>query len=137
MNMFKAVKAKTVEEYLDSVPTERREIIDFLHEFIQKAAPGLKPHLAYNMLGYGSFKYRNYKKETIGWPIIAVANQKNYVSVYVCALDNGEYVAEKHKSELGKVSVGKSCIRFKKLEGVNLEELKRIIQQAATHPGFN
>lgn len=136
MNMFKPTKATTVEEYLANVPAERKAIIDFMHEFIQKAAPSLKPHFAYNMLGYGSFPYTNYKKEEIEWPVVSLANQKNYVSVYVCAVDDGEYIAEKHKDKLGKVSVGKSCIRFKKLEDLNLDELKKVIRTAEKKPGL-
>lgn len=148
MNMFKKIKAKSVAEYLEGVPEDRREIIEFLHKFIQKQAPSLKPHLAYNMLGYGSFAYKSYKKEMIEWPVVALANQKNYVSVYVCAVDDGEYLAEKYKEKLGspsagqttanrgKVSVGKSCIRFKKLEDVNLEVLAQVINEAEAKPGL-
>jgi hypothetical protein len=136
MNMFKSTQAETVEEYLSLVPAERRELITFLHEFIQKAAPSLKPHFAANMLGYGSFKYTNYKKQELDWPTIALANQKNYVSIYVCAVKNGEYIAEKNKERLGKVSVGKSCIRFKKLEDLNLDVLKEVIQTAEKSPGL-
>ncbi|MCA9389453.1 MAG: DUF1801 domain-containing protein, partial [Candidatus Magasanikbacteria bacterium] len=110
--------------------------IDFLHEFIQKSVPKLKPHFAYNMLGYGSFPYVNYKKEQILWPTIAMANQKNYISIYVCAIDGKEYLAEKFKDDLGKVSVGKSCIRFKKLEDLHLPTLKKVLQLAAKSPGF-
>lgn len=136
MNMFKPTKAKTVKEYLDAVPQERKDAILFMHEFIQKAAPELKSHFAYNMLGYGSFPYRNYKKELIDWPVVSLANQKNYISLYVCAVENGKYLAEKHKKELGKVSVGKSCLRFKKVEDVNLPVLKKVIQAAAKNPGL-
>ena len=88
------------------------------------------------MLGYGFFPYRNYKNEQIEWPVVALANQKNYVSLYICAILNGEYIAEKYKSSLGKVSVGKSCIRFKKLEDVNLPMLKKVIQLASKNPGL-
>lgn len=137
MNMFKPVKPTTVKEYLAAVPAERAEMITFLHAFIQKAAPSLKPRFAYNMLGYGSFPYVNHKKETVEWPIIALANQKQYVSVYVCCAIDGKYVAETHKKELGKVSVGKSCIRFKKIEDVNLEGLKNVIGIAAKTPGLD
>lgn len=136
MNMFKKVKAASIEEYLAQVPPERKAIIDFLHEFIQKAAPELTPVFAYNMLGYGNFKYTNYKKEVIDWPIVALANQKNYVSVYVCALDGDRYIAEKYADQLGKVNVGKSCIRLKRLEDVELPVLKKIIQKAAKNPGL-
>lgn len=136
MNMFAKNTATTVKEYIDNIPAERQDAIKFLHEFIQKTAPKLKPHFAYNMLGYGSFKYRNYKKELVDWPTVALANQKNYISVYVCAVEDGKYVAEKNASKLGKVSVGRSCIRIKKLEDVNLEELKKVIQAAEKSPGL-
>ncbi len=136
MNMFKATKAKTVKEYMDSMPEDRREIVAFLHALIQKVSPKLKPHFAYNMLGYGSFPYKNYKKQDIEWPVIALANQKQYVSLYVCCVLNGEYVAEKHKKELGNVSVGKSCIRFKTLSDLNIEALKKVIKLAEKNPGL-
>ncbi len=136
MNMFKPVKAKSNKEYFDMLPLERRVPMQFLHEFIQKNAPKLKSNFAYNMLGYGSFKYRNYKKEMIDWPIISLASQKNYISIYVCAVDAGEYLAEKYKKELGKVSVGRSCIRFKKIKDVNLKTLRKVIKLAAKSPGL-
>lgn len=135
MNMFKPVDAKNVEDYIGMLTDERREAILTLHEFIQKAT-GFTPFFAHNMLGYGSFRYKNYKKEEIDWPIIALASQKNYISVYVCALDHGKYLAEKHKAELGKVSVGKSCIRFKSLSDVDLAALQKVLQLAAKNPGL-
>lgn len=134
--MFKAVKAASIKEYLDLLTPERRELIEFLDNFIQKTVPNLKPHFAYNMLGYGSFLCKNYKKEMIEWPTISLASQKNYISLYICSIDGKEYLAEKHKSELGKVSVGKSCIRFKKIEDLNLPALKKVLQLAAKKPGL-
>ena len=136
MNMFKPVKATSIETYLAALAPERRKMIDFMHDFIQKAAPKLKPHFAYNMLGYGSFPYKNYKKELIEWPVISLASQKQYISLYICALDGKEYLAEKHKAELGKASVGKSCVRFKKIEDLNLPALKKVITLAAKTPGL-
>lgn len=134
--MFKPVKASNVQEYLDSVPEPRKEIINFIHDFIQKSVPKLEPWLAYNMLGYGKFDYINYKKENIKWPVIALANQKSYVSVYVCSLEDNQYLSEIYKDQLGKVSVGKSCIRFKKLEDMNLPILQEVLEKAAQKPGL-
>jgi len=134
--MFKPTKATTVKEYIGAVPQDRREIIEFLHEFIQKTVPKLKPYLAYNMLGYGDFPYRNHKKDMIEWPIIALVNQKNYISLYVCSVQDGKYVAETHAKELGKVSVGKSCIRFKKIEDLHLETLKNVLKLAEKYPSL-
>ena len=136
MNMFKPVKAKTLEEYFAALPLERKEPIEFLHAFIQKTAPSLNPNFLYNMPGYGSFKYKSYKKDMLDWPVISLASQKNYISLYICAVQNGKYLAEQHKDELGKVSVGKSCIRFKKIEDLNLDGLKKVIKLAEQHPGL-
>jgi len=136
MNMFKPTTATTVKDYLKAVPPERKELMEFLHAFIQKSAPSLKPHFAANMLGYGSFPYTNAKKENVEWPVIALANQKKYVSLYVCAVIDGKYVAETHAKDLGNVSVGKSCIRIKKIEDVNLDALKKVLKIAEKHPGL-
>ncbi len=134
--MFKPTMTNSVSSYIDALPADRKKIIIFLHDFIQKNAPTLKPHFASNMIGYGSFPYTNYKKEKGEWPVIALANQKNYVSVYICGVIDNEYLAEKYKDELGKVNVGKSCIRFKKVDQVHLPTLKKVISLAAKNPGL-
>ena len=59
------------------------------------------------------------------------------MSIYVCAVVEGKYLAETYAKELGKVSVGKSCIRFKKLEDVHLPTLKKLIVLAAENPGLS
>lgn len=134
--MFAKNSATSIKEYIANVPEDRRETITFLHKFIQQAAPKLKPHYAANMLGYGSMTYLDAKKQPVDWPIIALANQKNYISIYVCVVTGTEYAAEKFAADLGKVSVGKSCIRIKKLEDVNLPALKRVIKLGETSPGL-
>jgi hypothetical protein len=134
--MFKKVKSDSIASYMASLPEERRAPMRALDALIRKTVPGLKPHFAQNMLGYGSFKYTNYKKELIDWPTVALASQKQYISLYVCAVEDGAYVAERHAKELGKVSVGRSCIRFRRLEDVDLKALARVLKLAAKHPGL-
>lgn len=136
MNMFKPTKAKTIEEYMGSLPPEQRDVIVFMHDFIRKTVPSLRPHLAASMLGYGSFPYLNSKKEEIGWPVIGLVGRKNYVSLYVCAVADGKYVAEAHAKQLGKVKVGKSCITFKKVEDLDLATLKKVLKMAEKQPGL-
>jgi len=128
MNMFAKNEAKSVEEYLLMVPEDSKQDIDFLHDFIQKAVPNLKPYFASNMIGYGSFYYLDSKKQRRDWPIISLANQKNYISIYVCALIEDKSAVEKYKKELGKLSKGISCIRFKKIDEIDLETLKTVLK---------
>jgi uncharacterized protein YdhG (YjbR/CyaY superfamily) len=134
--MFKPVGAKSDDEYIAMLNDERREAIEFLDKLIKDTVPSLKRWFAYNMLGYGVFKYKNNKKEELEWPVISLASQKNYISLYVCSVDDGEYIAEKYKDDLGKVDVGKSCIRFKKVEDLSLETLKKVLKQAEKTPGL-
>lgn len=136
MNMFKPVNAKNKDEYMSMLPEARKNILSTLDKIIRTEAPELTDFYAYNMPGYGAFNYLNYKKEEIKWPVISMASQKNYVSVYVCAVVDGEYIAEKYKDSLGKVNVGKSCIRFNKIEDLNLETFKKVVRLAAKNPGF-
>jgi len=133
--MFAKNEANSVKEYLSAVPDNRKKDFNSVHDFIQKTLPGMKPYFASNMIGYGSFRYLDSKKQKKDWPVIALANQKNYISLYVCGIDGEQYVAEKYEKELGKVSVGRSCIRFKKIEDVNLEGLKKVLQTAEKSPG--
>lgn len=139
MNMFKPVGAKSDKEYLEMLAPERREIIEALDALIKQTVPDMKRWFAYNMLGYGRFKYIDYKKQENEWPVIALASQKNYVSLYVCAIhpeQNDKYIAEVYEKDLGKVSVGKSCIRFKKLEDLNMDVVRDVLKAAAKNPGL-
>jgi hypothetical protein len=135
MNMFAKNEASTVEEYLLLVPEERKKEIDFLHDFIQKAVPKLKAHYASNMIGYGSFYYLDSKKQKKEWPIISLANQKNYISIYVCTIIEDKTAIEKYKKDFGKLSKGLTCIRFKTIEEINLETLKQVLKLAEKNPG--
>ena len=135
MNMFAQNLAKTVEEYLLMIPEARKTDIYFLHNFIQKAVPKLKVYYASNMIGYGSFYYLDSKKQKKDWPIISLANQKNYITIYVCTLIKDKVAAEKYKKELGKLTNSITCIRFKKIEEINMETLKTVLKLAEKNPG--
>ena len=82
MNMFKEVDAKSVEGYLANVPPERKPIIDFMHELIQKTVPDLETHCSYNMLGYGKFAYIDYKKWVLVH-IVPIDGQKFFIDQFL------------------------------------------------------
>ncbi len=135
--MFKPVEATTIKEYIDSIEEPRKSEIIELDKFIQNVVPDLKPHFAINMIGYGSFHYKSKSGREGDWPVISLASQKNYISVYLCSVIDGKYVAETYSKNFGpKVSTGKSCIRFKKLEDIDLNVLKEAIEKGAKKPGF-
>ena len=129
--MKAAEHVKTPSEYLASLPAERRAALEQLHNAIRKAAPKLRPHIVYGMLGYGEYPFRYADgREAIG-PVIALASQKQYISLYLGCGDDGSLPADA-KARLGKVSVGKCCIRFKKLEDLDLKFAMELVKKAAT-----
>jgi hypothetical protein len=134
MNMFKPTKAKSIDEYLSLIEGSRKSEILILDNLIKKTVPNLESYFAYNMLGYGRFRYKGKSGREGEWPIIALASQKNYISLYVCSVLNGKYIAEYYKSDLPRASIGKSCIRFKKLSDVDLKILEKIINEASKNP---
>ena len=88
------------------------------------------------MLGYGLMPYRPRSvRETTTWPLIALAAQKRHLSLYVCAVVDGAYLAEARAAALGKVSCGKSCIRFTSLDRVDTTELSALLRDAVAATG--
>lgn len=137
MTMHGSSKAKTPSEYLSELPEPRKAELAALHRLIRKAAPKLKPFMLGGMLGYGKYHYKSSSGREGDWSVIALANQKNYISLYVCAVDDGKYVAEAFKKELPRASIGKSCVRIKKLADVDLKVIARMLKRAAKLGGMN
>jgi hypothetical protein len=134
MNMFKPSAAKSIQEYFDLIDEPRRTEVKQLDDFIRKTVPQLKAHFAINMIGYGSFHYKGKSGREGDWPVISLASQKNYISVYVCSVKDGQYMAEYYKDNFPKADVGKSCIRFKKIDDIDLDKLSALLQEAAEKP---
>ena len=132
MNMFKPTKAKTPEEYIANIDEPRKSQFKSFHDFIRKTVPHLKPLILAGMIGYGTYHYKSKSGREGEWTLIALASQKNYISLYICALDGNQYIAEKYKKDLPKASIGKSCIRFKKIEDVDFPLVRKILLEATT-----
>jgi uncharacterized protein YdhG (YjbR/CyaY superfamily) len=111
---------------------------------VTAAAPGIDRQLVPagrgSMLGYGLMPYRpRSARETTTTPLISLAAQKRHLSLYVCAVVDGQYLAESRADRLGRVSCGKSCIRFASLDRVDTGELAALLRDAvaATRQGGN
>lgn len=133
------VEYNTPEEYIQSLPEDRAQAIQTLHNLALKAMPGLDIKM-YNqifwggseqhIIGYGECVFINSKKEEVRWFLIGITHQKNYISVYVNAVKDREYLAIQYVDKLGKAKVGKSVINFKNIEDINLEVLSELLEKA-------
>ncbi len=123
--------ARTTEEYLAELSEPRRSEIARLDKLIRQTVPGLDPHIRSGMLGYGTYHYKYASGREGDWFRIGLASNKNYISLYACAADERGYVAERYKERLPKASIGKSCVRFKRLADLDLEVLKELLKETA------
>ena len=129
--MFKSEGAKTITQYLAAMDEPRKSQIKKVHETIKKAVPGLKPSMQSGMIGYGTYHYRYESGREGDCPVIGLASNKSYISVYVMGTLGGRYVAEMHRDKLPKASIGKSCIRFRKVEDIDLAVLSKVVKEGA------
>ncbi|TFV52723.1 DUF1801 domain-containing protein [Blastococcus sp. TF02A-35] len=103
---------------------------------VRAAAPDLPRELvpagAGTMLGYGLLPYRTRSSAaTARWPLVALAAQKRHLSLYVCAVVDGQYLPEARAERLGKVSCGRSCVRFTSADRVDADALSELVRDAA------
>lgn len=98
---------------------------------------GYEERMQYGMIGY-SVPLKRYPAGYLGQkdvplPYAALASQKNYMSIYLMNI-YGDKKAEKwfreaYKASGKKLDMGKSCVRFKKLEDVPLDVIGKAIAQ--------
>lgn len=129
--MFKPTDAKTPSEYIAKIQDDaRRADVAQLDKLIRKTVPKLKPWILYGMIGYGKYRYKPRSGAEGDWSSIALASQKQYISLYVSCTDDGKYIAEKYKKDLPKANIGKSCIRFRKLSDIDLKVIEKVLREA-------
>ncbi len=123
------LKVATPSDYLRKLDEPRRTELAKLDELIRATAPKLEPLVHSGILAYGPFRYK-YKSGREGdWFRIGLASNKNYISLYACAGDERGYVAERYKKRLPKANIGKSCVRFKRLDDLDLNALKDLVRE--------
>ena len=117
----------TVQEYLDDLEPDRREVVSAVREVVNAAMPdGYEEGIAYGMIGW-SVPLERYPDTYNGQPLgyVALAAQKRYYSLYLNALYAGsvdETEFRRRWEDSGrKLDMGKSCLRFRKLDDLNLD----------------
>ena len=86
------------------------------------------------MLGYGEYHYRYASGREGEASIVALASHKRYISLYVQCTADGRYLAESYADDLPRASIGKSCIRFKRLADVDVDVVRDLLAEARELP---
>lgn len=132
-------KGKTIEAILLSVPEDRRKAFNQLHEVIVKNLPkGFEAAISYGGLGYvvphSIYPAGYHCKPAEPLPFAAIASQKNSINFYHMGIyANADllkwFVDEYPKYCKQKLDMGKSCIRFKKVDAIPFELIGKLMQQ--------
>ncbi len=104
---------KAVDEYIQSLQPDRKKALEKIRGLILKTIPDIEETMRYNM--------PTYEKDEV---VCALASQKHYISLYMDV-----QLVKEHKEELKHLDVGKSCIRFRKIENLPLDTVKEILEE--------
>jgi uncharacterized protein YdhG (YjbR/CyaY superfamily) len=130
-------KAKTVTEYIEQIPKDRKEAVGKLRSLIKKNLPkGFEECISYGMPSFvvplKTYTAGYHCKKDTPLPFISFASQKNFIALYHMGLYANEqlmdwFVNEYPKHSTKKLDMGKSCIRFNKVEDIPYELLAELM----------
>lgn len=133
------VKASSPEEYIDQLPEERRGPITELRKTINANLPeGFKETMSYGMIGWvvpHSFYPPGYHCDPkLPLPFLSIASQKNFVAVYHMGIyaspDLMKWFLEEYpKYSSRKLDMGKSCLRFKKMDEIPFTLIGELVRK--------
>ena len=139
--------ATTPNEYIENLPEDRKIVIETLRQLLLKNLPhGFEETMAYGMLGFVvphhlyPAGYHCDPKQPL--PFISLASQKNFVALYHMGIyANPElldwFVSEFPKHSKAKLDMGKSCIRFKKMDQIPFDLIAELVQKTTVQEWIN
>lgn len=102
-----------VETYFSDLDPERQAALERVRALIFETVPGVSETMRYRMPTY-----------ELDEVVVSLASQKHYMSLYM-----DTELVEKYRSDLGDLDCGKSCVRFRKIDELPLETVRRIIEE--------
>jgi uncharacterized protein YdhG (YjbR/CyaY superfamily) len=128
---------QTVDNYMNELPEERKSPMQRLREVFKANLPeGFAEEMNYGMIGYvvpHSIYPKGYHcSPELPLPFVNIASQKNFIAVYHMGIYSDEkllnwFVEEFPKHSKAKLDMGKSCIRFKKMDQIPFELLGELL----------
>jgi len=133
------IEATSPDNYIDQLPEDRQEPMRKLRAIINDNIPaGFEEAMSYGMIGYvvpHSVYPAGYHCDTkLPLPFMNIASQKNFIALYHMGIYAQPalmewFVAEYPKHNTRKLDMGKSCIRFKKMEEIPYDLITELVQK--------
>lgn len=131
-------KAATVKEYLESLPPDRRQTVQAVRKLIRdNLDAGYEEGMQYGMIGYYVKRsvypagYHCDPKQPL--PYVSLASQKNHLSLYLFCVytdpAHAQWFTQAWAKTGKKLNMGKSCVRFKKLDDLPLEVIAQALRK--------
>ncbi|QKJ30386.1 DUF1801 domain-containing protein [Mucilaginibacter mali] len=128
-----------IDNYISSQPESKRSDMQTLHAHILKTLPGCKlwfldgkdadgKTVSNPNAGYGAYTMKYADGSTREFYQIGMSANTTGISVYIMGIKDKNYLAQTFGPELGKASVTGYCIKFKKLQDINLNVLEDAIR---------
>jgi len=138
---------ETVQEILDNLPEDRTKPFNKLHDVIVRNLPkGFEPGISYGGLGYvvphKLYPAGYHCKPSEPLPFAGIASQKNSINFYHMGIYSDPellkwFVAEYPKYCKQKLDMGKSCIRFKKLDDIPYQLIGELMKKMSVKEWIN
>ena len=128
--------ARTPEEYLASLPEERRRVVSAVVDVVRAhLPPGFEEGMGYGMMGWyvpAETFPDTYNGRPL--PLAGIASQKRYISLYLVHVyadpELESWFRERWAATGKKLEMGKSCVRFTRLDDVPLDLIGEVIARA-------
>jgi uncharacterized protein YdhG (YjbR/CyaY superfamily) len=125
--------ASTVEDYVAELPPERRAVVQAVHDVVATAMPeGYQEGVAWGMVTWSVPLERyptTYNKQPLAY--VSLAAQKRHYALYLMGVyaDSEKEQDFRRRWEAGgrKLNMGKSCLRFKALEDLDLDLVAAVV----------
>jgi len=131
--------AKSISEYLDQLDDDRKTVISKLQKIIRKNLEGsFSEEISYGMIGFvvphSAYPKGYHCNPKLPLPFISIASQKNFIAIYHMGVyANPEllewFTIEFPKHSTRKLDMGKSCIRFKKMDDIPFGLIEQLISK--------
>ena len=125
--------ATTVEDYLATLPDDRREALSAIRDTVNaNLDDGFAEGMEYGMVTWG-IPLERYPTTYNGKPlgVVSLASQKNHLALYLMCLyaDDGleDWFRQQYVDRGMRLDMGKSCVRFKRLDQVPLDVVGEVI----------
>lgn len=132
-------KYKNIEDYIANIPEDRIAPFMKLKETIDNNIPeGFELMLSYSMLGYlvphSTYPDGYHCDPKLPLPFVNIANQKGFIALYHSGIYADKklydwFVAEYPKHSKYRLDMGKSCIRFKKVDHIPYDLIAALMQK--------